>query len=110
MKQSFLDVLKRCGAIVLLAGQVKAYRDLWLERTVLYMEQEIKQKLGTLPPYAVIDAPPPPPISVPKRVSVLLKDSPSFKDELQRWLRVSPSAAPVPRKEPRSGFERGSLH
>jgi hypothetical protein len=108
---SFLEVLKRCGAIVLFAGEVKASRDFWLERTVLYMEREIKQKLrGALPPYAVIDAPPPPKINVPRQISVLLKESPSFKDELQSWLRTSSSPSPVPPTEAPSGLERGSLH
>jgi hypothetical protein len=85
-ENGFLDVLKRCGAIVLLAGNAKQSRDLWLERTILYIEHDIRQKLGNIPPYAVIDAPPPPPLEAPNSISVLLKDSPSFEDELRDWL------------------------
>jgi Asp-tRNA(Asn)/Glu-tRNA(Gln) amidotransferase A subunit family amidase len=87
-EQRFLEVLKRCGKIIVLAGQAKL--DFWLEQTIMYIEQDIRRKLGgAIPPYAVIDAPPPPPVNASKRLSVLLKDSPSFKDELRRWLRTS---------------------
>jgi hypothetical protein len=109
-EQGFLDVLKRCGAIVLLAGQVKSSHDFWLDRTILYMEQDIKRKLGALPPYAVIDAPPPPPINASKRMSVLLKDSPSFRDELQSWLRDLSARASTAPKEHLSSPTQGGLN
>ena len=95
-EQRFLEVLKRCDRIILLAGQAKS--DYWLDQTILYIEQDIKRKLGALPPYAVIDAPPPPRVSASKRISVLLKELPFFKDELQNWLRASslPMTPPTP--------------
>ncbi len=96
----FIGLLKRCGAIVLLAGNAKS--SLWLERAVSYIEWDISQKLGCFPPCAVIDAPPPPPVDAPKRVSVLLKDSPSFKDELQKWLLTLSSRF--------SAYTEGSAH
>jgi hypothetical protein len=102
--------LKRCGAIVLLAGQVKSSQDYWLDRTILYMEYDIKQKLRDAPPYAVIDAPPPPPVHAPKRVSVLLKDSPSFRDELQTWLRTISGHSLASRKEHLASPAQGSLN
>jgi TIR domain len=109
-EQGFLDVLKRCGAIVLLAGQTKSSPDFWLDRTILYMEQDIKRKLGALPPYAVIDAPPPPPINASRRMSVLLKDSPSFRDELQSWLRDLSARASTAPKEHLSSPAQGGLN
>jgi hypothetical protein len=99
--------LKRCGKIILLAGQAKS--DFWLDQTILYIEQDIKRKLGALPPYAVIDAPPPPPLSASKRISVLLKDSPSFKDELQRWLRTATHPLTTPQQAV-GGLGQGGLN
>jgi TIR domain len=94
-EQRFLEVLKRCGKIIVLAGQAKL--DFWLEQTILYIEQDIRRKLGgAIPPYAVIDAPPPPPVNASKRLSVLLKESPSFKDELRSWLRTSTHTMATP--------------
>jgi hypothetical protein len=106
-EQRFLEVLKRCGKIILLAGQAKS--DFWLEQTILYIEQDIRRKLGALPPYAVIDAPPPPPLSASKRMAVLLKDSPSFRDELQRWLRASTNPLTTP-PQAVAGLAQGRLH
>jgi TIR domain len=107
-EQRFLEVLKRCGAIVLLAGQAKS--GFWLDQTILYVEQDIKRKLGALPPYAVIDAPPPPRVNAPKRISVLLKDSPSFKDELQSWLRELSARGLTAPKEHLSSPAQGGLN
>ena len=108
-EDGFLEVLKRCGAIVLLAGKAKSSRDFWLDRTILYIEQDIKRKLGALPPYAVIDAPPPPPLSAPKRISVLRKDSPSFRDQLLSWLNC-PGRPPATVKEAFAGCAGGNLN
>lgn len=107
-EQRFLEVLRRCGKIIVLAGQAKL--DFWLEQTILYIEQDIRRKLGgAIPPYAVIDAPPPPPVNASKRLSVLLKESPSFRDELQRWLRTS-AHAPSASRQAVTGLAQGGLN
>lgn len=107
-EQRFLEVLRRCGKIIVLAGQAKL--DFWLEQTILYIEQDIRRKLGgAIPPYAVIDAPPPPPVNASRRLSVLLKESPSFRDELQRWLRTS-AHAPSASRQAVTGLAQGGLN
>jgi TIR domain len=84
-EQRFLNVLKNCRAIILLAGRVKQLSYLWLDQRILEIEEDISRKLGGVPRYTVIDAPPPPHLKS-KSLSILAKSSPSFRDELRSWL------------------------
>ncbi len=87
-ERSFLSLIRRCGAILLIHGSVKETDSLWIDDRVSDIKLDIQRKLGGHPPYAIIDAPPPPRLEPPQPHAILANDSPAFMEELQSWLRA----------------------
>jgi hypothetical protein len=85
---SFLDIVRRCGAILLINGNVKQEDRLWIDGRVADIIFDIQRKLGGHPPYAIVDAPPDPRLERSDDLSVFLGDSPTLKSELQGWLQT----------------------
>jgi hypothetical protein len=85
---SFLNIVRRCGAILLINGNVKEEDRLWIDGRVADIKFDIQRKLGGHPPYAIVDAPPDPRLEHSDEMSVFLGDSPTLKSELQRWLQT----------------------
>jgi hypothetical protein len=84
---SFLDVVRRCGAILLINGNVKEVDLLWIDGRVADIKFDIQRKLGGRVPYAIVDAPPDPRLEQCDDVCVFPGDSPTLKHDLQGWLR-----------------------
>ena len=85
---SFLDVVRRCGAILLINGNVKEEDRLWIDGRVADIKFDIQRKLGSRLPCAIVDAPPEPRLEPWGDVCVLSGDSPTLKHDLQGWLRT----------------------
>jgi hypothetical protein len=85
---SFLDVVRRCGAILLINGNVKEEDRLWIDGRVADIKFDIQRKLGGHLPCAIVDAPPEPRLEPWGDVCVLSGDSPTLKHDLQGWLRT----------------------
>jgi TIR domain len=83
---SFLNIVRRCGAILLINGSVKEEDRLWVDNRVADIEFDIQQKLGGLLPYAIVDGPPAPRLA--PREGVFPGDSPTLKHDLQGWLQT----------------------
>ena len=85
---SFLDIVRRCGAILLINGNVKEEDRLWIDGRVADIKFDIQRKLGGHLPCAIVDAPPEPRLAPWGDVCVLSGDSPTFRHDLQGWLRT----------------------
>ena len=83
---SFLSIVRRCGAILLINGSVKEEDRLWVDGRVADIEFDIQQKLGSHLPYAIVDGPPDPRLE--PREGVFSGDSPTLKHDLQGWLQT----------------------
>jgi hypothetical protein len=92
-RSTFLEVIKRCGAILLINGNVKEEDQLWVDGRVADIKFDIQRKLGGRLPYAIIDAPPGPRLEPLGDVRVFPADSPTLKRDLQRWLRTLNTSA-----------------
>jgi len=90
---SFLDLVKRCGAILLINGNVKEEDRLWVDGRVADIKYDIQRKLGGRLPYAIVDAPPEPRLEPWGDVRVFPGESPTLKQDLQVWLRTLNSPA-----------------
>ena len=90
----FLEIIKRCGAILLINGNVKEDDGLWIDGRVLDIECDIQRKLGGRLKYAIVDAPIEPRLESSEEVSVFPCDSPTLKRDLQGWLRTLSTSAP----------------
>lgn len=91
---SFLEIIKRCGAILLINGNVKEEDDLWIDGRVADIKFDIQRKLGGRLKCAIVDAPIDPRLESFEDVSVFSCDSPTLKNDLQGWLRTLSSSAP----------------
>jgi hypothetical protein len=87
-RSSFLDVVRRCGAILLINGNVKEEDRLWIDGRVADIKFDIQRKLGGRLPCAIVDAPPEPRLEAFGDVCVFPGDSPTLKHELQGWLQT----------------------
>jgi TIR domain len=87
-RSSFLDVVRRCGAILLINGNVKEEDRLWIDGRVADIKFDIQRKLGGRLPCAIVDAPPDPRLEAFGDVCVFPGDSPTLKHELQGWLQT----------------------
>jgi TIR domain len=83
---SFLNLVRRCGAILLINGSVKEEDRLWVDDRVADIEFDIQEKLGGHLPYAIVDGPPAPRLQ--PREGVFPGDSPTLKHDLQGWLQT----------------------
>jgi TIR domain len=93
---SFLQIVKRCGAILLINGNVKEEDDLWIDGRVADIKFDIQRKLGGNLKCAIVDAPIEPRLESFDDVRVFAGDSPTLKHDLQGWLRtLSGSAQPL---------------
>ena len=93
---SFLEIIRRCGAILLINGNVKEEDDLWIDGRVADIKFDIQRKLGGHLKCAIVDAPIEPRLDSFDDVSVFSWDSPTLKHDLQGWLRtLSDSAQPL---------------
>jgi hypothetical protein len=91
---SFLNLVRRCGAILLINGSVKEEDRLWVDDRVADIEFDIQEKLGGHLPYAIVDGPPAPRLQ--PRDGVFPGDSPTLKHDLQGWLQtLHGSAGPI---------------
>jgi hypothetical protein len=90
---SFLEIIKRCGAILLINGNVKEEDDLWIDGRVADIKFDIQRKLGSRLKCAIFDAPIEPRLESFDDVSVFACDSPTLKRDLQGWLRTLSSTA-----------------
>jgi hypothetical protein len=90
---SFLEVVRRCGAILLINGNVKEEDRLWIDGRVADIKFDIERKLGSHLPYAIVDAPPDPRLEPWEDVCVFSCDSPTLKRDLQGWLRTLKNAS-----------------
>ena len=90
----FLEIIKRCGAILLINGNVKEEDGLWIDGRVLDIECDIQRKLGGRLKYAIVDAPIEPRLKSFDEVSVFPCNSPTLKRDLQGWLRTLSASAP----------------
>jgi hypothetical protein len=101
---SFLDVIKRCGGIVLLNGNVKEIDRYWIDRQIADIVYGIEPKLGRgRIPRAAIDAPPDPRLTESEHVTVFFKDSPGLRDDLEGWIRSIHQQPPASSSTPWSG-------
>ncbi len=91
---SFLEIIKRCGAILLINGNVKEEDDLWIDGRVADIKFDIQRKLGGRLKCAIVDAPIEPRLESFDDVSVFPCDSPTLKRDLQGWLRTLSTSAP----------------
>jgi hypothetical protein len=82
----FLNLIRKCRGIVLIHGSVKEIDDLWIEDRIDDIEFVIQPRLGGHPPWAIIDAPPPPRLDQTQPYRILASDSPAFEEDLQTWL------------------------
>jgi hypothetical protein len=85
---SFLEVIRRCGAILLINGNIKQEDDLWIDGRVADIKFDIQRKLGGRLKCAIVDAPFDPRLESFDDVSVFPFDSPTLKLDLQGWLRT----------------------
>jgi len=90
---SFLNVVRRCGAILLINGNVKEEDRLWVDGRVADIKYDIQRKLGGRLPFAIVDAPPNPRLEPWGDVRVFPGESPTLKHDLQGWLRTLSSPA-----------------
>lgn len=90
---SFLDIVRRCRAILLINGNVKQGDELWVDGRVADIKFDIERKLGNHLPYAILDAPPDPRLEPWEDVCVFSCDSPTFKGDLRGWLGALPDHA-----------------
>lgn len=90
---SFLEIIKRCGAILLINGNVKEEDDLWVDGRVADIKFDIQRKLGGRLKCAIVDAPIDPRLESFEDVSVFSCDSPTLKNDLQSWLRTLSTSA-----------------
>jgi hypothetical protein len=90
---SFLEIIKRCGAILLINGNVKEEDDLWIDGRVADIKFDIQRKLGGRLKCAIVDAPIEPRLESFDDVSVFPCDSPTLKRDLQGWLRTLSGSA-----------------
>jgi TIR domain len=88
---SFLEIVKRCGAILLINGTVKQEDDLWIDGRVADIKFDIQRKLGNRLKCAIVDAPIEPRLESFDEsfgdVSVFRSDSPTLRHDLQGWLQ-----------------------
>ena len=91
---SFLEIIKRCGAILLINGNVKEEDDLWIDGRVADIKFDIQRKLGGHLKCAIVDAPIDPRLESFDDVSVFSCDSPTLKGDLQGWLQALNTSAP----------------
>jgi hypothetical protein len=89
--RTFLNVVRRCGAILLINGNVKEEDGLWVDDRVLDIQFDIRPKLGGRLPYAIVDGPPDPRLE--PREGVFPGDSPTLKRDLQGWLQTLSTSA-----------------
>lgn len=90
---SFLEIIKRCGAILLINGNVKEEDDLWIDGRVADIKFDLQRKLGGRLKCAIVDAPIDPRLESFEDVSVFSCDSPTLKHDLQGWLRTLSTSA-----------------
>jgi TIR domain len=85
---SFLEIVRRCDAILLINGNVKEHYKLWIEGRLADIKYDIQRKLGRKLSYVVVDAPPEPRLKLSAEIAVLHWDSPTLTEDLIRWLNV----------------------
>jgi hypothetical protein len=85
---SFLDVVRRCGAILLINGSIKQDDLWWIDNRVADIKFYLQRKLGGRLPYAIVDAPPDPRLEAGDDLRVFPGESPTLKHDLQAWLRT----------------------
>ena len=85
---SFLEIVKRCGAILLINGNVKEEDELWIDGRVADIKFDIQRKLRGRLKCAIVDAPIEPRLNSFDDVSVFSCDSPTLKRDLQGWLQT----------------------
>ena len=90
---SFLEIIRRCGAILLINGNVKEEDDLWIDGRVADIKFDIQRKLGGRLKCAIVDAPIDPRLESFEDVSVFSCNSPTLKHDLQGWLRTQSTSA-----------------
>jgi hypothetical protein len=94
---SFLEIIKRCGAILLINGNVKQEDDLWIDGRVADIQFDIQRKLGNRLKCAIVDAPIEPRLESFDEsfgdVSVFPLDSPTLRRDLQGWLQKQQGGA-----------------
>jgi hypothetical protein len=93
---SFLEIIRRCGAILLINGDVKKEDELWIDGRVADIKFDIQRKLGGRLKCAIVDAPIDPRLESFEDVSVFACDSPTLKRDLQGWLRTQGTPAGQP--------------
>ncbi len=90
---SFLEIIRRCGAILLINGTVKEEDDLWIDGRVADIKFDIQRKLGGRLKCAIVDAPIDPRLESFEDVSVFSCNSPTLKHDLQGWLQTQSTSA-----------------
>ena len=85
---SFLDVVRRCGAILLINGNIKEEDLWWIDNRVADINFYVQRKLGGRLRYAIVDAPPDPRLESCDDLRVFPGESPTLKHDLQGWLRT----------------------
>ena len=85
---SFLEIIKRCGAILLINGNVKEEDELWIDGRVADIKFDIQRKLRGQLKCAIVDAPIGPRLDLFDDVSVFSCDSPTLRGDLEGWLQT----------------------
>ena len=94
-ERKILNILRYCGAILLINGNVKEEERLWIDERVADIKFDIQRKLKRRLPYAVFDAPPEPRLKPRDDMQVFSCDLPTLKRDLQDWLQKRLTPAPV---------------
>jgi hypothetical protein len=85
---SFFEIVGRCGAILLINGNIKEDDLWWIDNRVADINFYVQRKVGGRLPYAIVDAPPDPRLEPCDDLRVFPGESPTLKHDLQGWLRT----------------------